>query len=155
MKFTSQEEFGLRFLLQLARRAPASLTIGELAQAEGVSVPNAAKIMRVLRTRGLVRSTRGQAGGYSLSRPPAEISVKEALTILGERLFDASFCERHAGVEALCINVGDCSIRPVLRTVQDAVDHVLERLTLTSLLLPEREVKLGPRALPLTVSRVN
>jgi Rrf2 family protein len=155
MKFTSQEEFGLRFLLQLARRAPASLTIAELAQAEGVSVPNAAKIMRVLRTRGLVRSTRGQAGGYTLSRPPEEISVKQALTILGEPLFDASFCERHAGVEALCINVGDCSIRPVLRTVQDAVDQVLERLTLKSLLLPEREVKLGPRALPLPLARVN
>ncbi len=155
MKFTSQEEFGLRFLLQLARRTPASLTIAELAQAEGVSVPNAAKIMRVLRTGGLVRSTRGQAGGYALSRQPEDISVKEALTMLGERLFDAGFCERHAGVESLCINLGDCSIRPVLRTVQDVVDQVLGQLTLKSLLAPEREVKFGPRALPLPVARIS
>ncbi len=155
MKFTSQEEYGLRFLLQLARRAPESLTIAELAQAEGVTVPNVAKMMRVLRTGGLVRSTRGQAGGYTLARAPEEISVKEALTILGEPLFDASFCGRHSGIESLCINLGDCSIRPVLRTVQDAVDQVLEQLTLRSLLAPEREVKFSPRAIALPVARSN
>lgn len=153
MKFTSQEEYGLRFLLQLARRAGESLTISELAQAEGITVPNVAKIMRVLRTSGLVRSTRGQAGGYALSRPPEEITVKEALRILGERLFDSGFCERHAGIESLCINVGDCSIRPVLRTVQDAIDQVLETLTLRSLVAPEREVKfVSPRAVALLLA---
>jgi Rrf2 family protein len=153
VKFTSQEEYGLRFLLQLARRSPESLTISELAQAEGITVPNVAKIMRVLRTSGLVRSTRGQAGGYTLSRPPEEVSVKEALTILGERLFDSGFCDRHAGVEASCINVGDCSIRPVLRTVQDAIDQVLETLTLRSLVAPERDVKFAsPRAIALPLA---
>jgi Rrf2 family protein len=152
VKFTSQEEYGLRFLLQLARRTPESLTIAELAQAEGVTAPNVAKIMRVLRRSGLVRSTRGQAGGYTLSRPPEEVSVKEALTILGERLFDSGFCDRHAGIESSCINVGDCSIRPVLRTVQDAIDQVLETLTLRSLVAPEREVRLlSPRAVSLTL----
>jgi Rrf2 family protein len=153
MKFTSQEEFGLRFLLQLARRAPLSLTIAELAQAEGVTVPNVAKMMRVLRTGGLVKSTRGQAGGYALAKAPDEITVREALTVLGEPLFDASFCERHAGAASLCINVGDCSIRPVLRTVQDAVDQVLAQLTLKSLLPPERDVKISPRAVALPVAR--
>jgi len=153
VKFTSQEEYGLRFLLQLARRTPESLTIAELAQAEGVTAPNVAKIMRVLRRSGLVRSTRGQAGGYTLSRPPEEVSVKEALTILGERLFDSGFCDRHAGVESSCINVGECSIRPVLRTVQGAIDQVLETLTLRSLVAPEHEVRLvSPRAVVLPVA---
>ena len=37
--------------------------------------------------------------------------------------------------------------------VQDAVDQVLGRLTLQSLLCTEREVAFGPRAVPLRMAR--
>jgi Mn-dependent DtxR family transcriptional regulator len=70
MKLSTQEEYGLRCLLQLARAGDAaSLTIAEMSEREGISSPNVAKIMRILRRAGLVRSTRGKAGGYYLSRP--------------------------------------------------------------------------------------
>ena len=121
--------------MQIARRGDgASMTIAQLGQREGMSVPNVAKIMRLLRRGGLVRSTRGQTGGYTLARPPREILVGEVLSALGPRLFDSQFCERHAGLEDLCLHVGDCSIQPVLRQLQDAVDNVMGRLTLHSLL---------------------
>ena len=70
---------------------------------------------------------------------------------LGARLFDAQFCDRHSGFERSCLNNGDCSIRPVLRHVQAAVDEVLAQLTLKSLLRNEREMNaaMGPRAIPL------
>ncbi len=155
MKFSSQEEYGLRFLLQIAKQGEGgSLTIAEMSQREGISAPNVAKIMRILRRAGLVRSTRGKSGGYTLSRPPSQVRVADALGALGGRLFDATFCDRHSGVEELCLNNTDCSIRPVLRVVQDAVDQVLAQLTLQSLLRPEREVAstIGPRAVALKVA---
>ena len=155
MKLSSQEEYGLRCLLQIARLGEgASLTIAEMSQREGISAPNVAKIMRILRRAGLVRSTRGKSGGYSLSHSPAEIPVGDALGALGGRLFDATFCDRHSGVEDRCLNNADCSIRPVLRFVQDAVDHVLGQLTLQSLLRPERDVAaaISPRAVALKVA---
>lgn len=154
MKLSSQEEYGLRCLLQLARQGDdASLTIAEMSQREGISSPNVAKIMRILRRAGLVASTRGKAGGYTLSRPADHIPVGQALGALGGRLFDAQFCERHSGVERSCLNNGDCSIRPVLRHVQAAVDEVLSQLTLKSLLRNEREMNaaMNPRAIPLPV----
>ena len=148
MKFSPQEEYGLRCLMQLARHGPqASLTISQLGQLEGITVPNVAKIMRLLRRGGLVRSTRGQAGGYSLARPPQEIVVGDVLATLGPRLFDSRFCERHAGGELPCTHVSDCSIRPVLSQLQDVVDTVMGRLTLDQLLgelVPPRP--LGPHA---------
>jgi Rrf2 family protein len=155
MKFSSQEEYGLRCLLQIAKHGEgASLTIAEMSMREGISAPNVAKIMRILRRAGLVRSTRGKAGGYSLSRPPAEVPVGDVLGALGGRLFDATFCDRHSGVEDLCLNDNDCSIRPVLRVVQNAVDQVLGQLTLQSLLRPEREVAaaIGARGVALKVA---
>ena len=45
-----------------------SLTIPEISRAEGLSVPNVAKLMRLLRMGGLVQSARGQSGGYSAPR---------------------------------------------------------------------------------------
>jgi len=152
MKLSSQEEYGLRCLLQIGRLGEGgSLTIAELSQREGISPANVAKIMRILRRAGLATSTRGKAGGYTLSRPAAEIPVGEVLGALGGRFYDATFCDRHSGVERFCLNTSDCSIRPVLRHVQDAVDQVLSRLTLQSLLRTEREVtvSMSPRAVPL------
>ena len=156
MKLSSQEEYGLRCLLQLARAGDsASLTISEMADREGISAPNVAKIMRILRRSGLVRSTRGKAGGYTLARPAKDIRALHVLSALGGRLFDPGFCDRHAGALAHCLNTRDCSIRPVLRGLQDAVDQVLGELTLASLLAPEREVEgtLGPKVIKLQVAR--
>jgi len=141
MKLSSQEEYGLRCLLQLARQGEgASLTIAELSRLEGISAPNVAKIMRLLRRGAFVRSTRGQAGGYTLARGPEAVSVGEVLAALGGRFFDAAFCDRHSGASASCAHLPDCSIRPVLRTLQDVVDQVLGRLTLSQLLCDEQEV---------------
>jgi Rrf2 family protein len=156
MKLSSQEEYGLRCLLQLARAGSgAALTIAEMSEREGISSPNVAKIMRILRRAGLVRSTRGKSGGYHLARPAAEVRALDVLAALGGRLFDPGFCDRHSGVEAHCLNTRDCSIRPVLRGLQDAVDQVLGELTLVSLLASESEVAgtLGPRVIHLQIAR--
>ncbi|MEZ5363321.1 MAG: Rrf2 family transcriptional regulator [Bryobacterales bacterium] len=68
MQFTSQEEYGLRCLLRLATAGDdVSMTIPEIANAEGVSQAYAAKLLRALREGGLVVAERGQAGGYRLA----------------------------------------------------------------------------------------
>ena len=156
MKLSSQEEYGLRCLLQLARAGErSSLTIAEMSEREGISAPNVAKIMRILRRAGLVRSTRGKSGGYRLARPPGDVRALDVLAALGGRLFDPGFCDRPAGVEIHCLNTRDCSIRPVLRGLQDAVDQVLGELTLASLLGTEDEVTvtLRPRLIKLPLAR--
>jgi Rrf2 family protein len=155
VKLSMQEEYGLRCLVQLGRESRQSLTIAELALREGISGPNVAKILRILRKAGLVTSTRGQAGGYTLARAPEQVSVGEALAALGGRIFDAKFCDRHSGSELLCMNLGECSIRPVLRQLQDVVDQVLGRLTLESLLASEQEVSVravSPKAVALPLA---
>lgn len=138
MKLSSQEEYGLRCLLQLARSGEAaSLTIAELSRREGISAPNVAKMLRLLRKAGFVKATRGQQGGYALVRPAASISVGEALAALGGRIFDDDFCDRHAGSEAACAHLEGCSIKPVLQRLQEVVDSVLGQMTLAELLNPQ------------------
>jgi Rrf2 family protein len=141
MKLTSQEEYGLRCLLRVGREeAGESLTIPELARAEGISEPNVAKMMRILRRGGFVKSTRGQAGGYTLSRPTDQIVIGHVLAVLGGRLYEPAFCDGHSGLERLCTHMTDCSIRSVWRMVQQAVDQVLGKITLKDLLRSEPEM---------------
>ena len=139
MKFSSQEEYGSRCLVRLARKGVgASLTIPEISQTEGLSVPYVAKLMRILRWSGFVKSVRGQAGGYSLARPAEQIVMGDLLAALGGRLYEPEFCRHHSGSAKNCLNTADCSIRPVWQTVQIAVDQVLNRMTLKHLLQNEQ-----------------
>ncbi len=141
MKLSSQEEYGLRCLLRVGREGTeGSVTISELSRSEGITEPNVAKMMRILRQGGFVQSTRGQSGGYSLARPAAQINLGEALARLGGRLYDPAFCDTHTGVQSLCTHMPDCSIRSVWRTIQRAIDSVLGTLTLKDLLRGEEEM---------------
>ncbi len=141
MKLSSQEEYGLRCLVRIARQSePGSLTLPEISQAEGISVSYAAKLMRLLRRGGLVKSARGQAGGYTLARPASQIVVGEALALLGGRFYEPGFCEEHTGIERVCTHSVDCSIRSLWRTVQLVLDQVLSKTTLKDLLHNEQQM---------------
>ena len=136
MKLSSQEEYGLRCLLYLARHeCGISLTIPEISQSEGISHHNVGKMLRILRQGGFVESDRGLHGGYVLARAPEHIVVADVLNALGGRLFDSSFCEQHSGAEESCAHtLSACSVRALWRRLQDAVDAVLQELTLRDLL---------------------
>jgi Rrf2 family protein len=157
VKLSAQEEYGLRLLLRLSREGEGgSLTIPELSRLEGISSPNVGKMMRVLRKGGLVTSTRGKEGGYTLARAPERINVGEALCLLGGRLYDARFCERHKGDTGggQCTHTSDCSIRSVWQLLQQAIDGVLLRLSLKDLLRSEQELGSlgGARSIPIALS---
>ena len=132
MKFSAQEEYGLRCLLQIARRG-RSATIPQIAAAEGMSETHVAKLLMLLRKEGWVSSTRGQAGGYTLARAADEILVKDVLGTLGGQLYDEEFCVRHAGQMDICKHAVDCSVRSLWQKMQAAVDQVLEGVTLADL----------------------
>ncbi|MBL7993812.1 Rrf2 family transcriptional regulator [bacterium] len=139
MKFSTQEEYGLRCLIQIARHhASGGLTIPEISQAEGLSEANAAKLLRVLRIGGFIDSSRGHAGGYTLSRPADQIPVGEVLALLGGRLYESDFCEKHTGFEKLCTHNTSCSVRSLWQTVQIAVDKVLHKITVQDMLGSEQ-----------------
>jgi Rrf2 family transcriptional regulator, iron-sulfur cluster assembly transcription factor len=141
MKLSAQEEYGLRCLLYMARHGEErSHSIPEISRSEGLSVPNVAKLMRILRLGGLVDSVRGQAGGYMLARPADQVSVSEILALLGGSFFGPHFCDRHAGLERHCAHGSDCSVRLVWSAIQKTLDGILSKTTLRDLLKSEEEM---------------
>jgi Rrf2 family protein len=142
MKFSTQEEYGLRLLLRIAKsESQHSLTIPELSEVEGLSSANTAKILRALRLAGFIDSARGQTGGYKLNQPADKILISDVLTALGGKLYESNFCDLHSGVENICNNSIDCSIRSIWKTVQNVLDSVLSKFTLQDLLGKEEDVE--------------
>jgi Rrf2 family protein len=141
MKITAQEEYGLRCLLRLARAdRDQSLTIPEIASAEGLSVPYVAKLLSVLREGGLIASERGRSGGFRLAAAPTDVGLGSVLLVLGEPLFDdPTFCERHAGTESEgnCVHRDGCSLRSLWRSLEQWMRGALDRITLADLLQSE------------------
>jgi len=142
MKITAQEEYGLRCLLKVARTTDGnSLTLHEIAAAEGLSVPYAAKLLSVLRQRGFIDSVRGRSGGYMLALPPEKIGLGSLLLTLGEPLFDEpGYCEKHAGTAEgvnSCVHHSACSLRALWQTLEQWMRHSLDQITLADLMQTE------------------
>jgi Rrf2 family protein len=142
MKFSTQEEYGLRCLIRLGRfhRAQKSLTIPELSQIEGISEHTVAKLLRILRIARFIQSERGHTGGYSLAKEPDKIMIGDVMNALGGRLYDDSFCESHSGINDLCAHSVDCSVRSLWGVIQSSVDRLVYNLTLQDLIGSEREL---------------
>lgn len=135
MKFSAQEEYGIRCLLQIARTPTGGCaTIPEIARRESLSESHVAKLLMVLRRSGLIASTRGHTGGYRLAREASAITIGEALAALGGRLVEDDFCDRHSGLTRRCVHESHCAIHGLWRTIQTAVDEVTHRLTLQDVL---------------------
>ena len=134
MKISAQEEYELRCLLQLARQpVGASLSLRQIAESEGISVAHAGKLMWILNRAGLVKSTRGSKGGYTLARPASEIRLSEIIKILDEDAVK-SHCQHYPGERDVCIHSGDCTITPVVEALNQLVHNVLSRISLAQVM---------------------
>lgn len=139
MKVSSQEEYGLRCLLQVGKKSTdeTPVPISEIAVREGLSVEYVGKLLMTLRRGGLVKSIRGKAGGYTLALPPDEVSLKDVLEVLSEPLYVAKHCDRFSGTEDVCVHTEDCSIRPVWQELHLFLSESLGRVKLSHLLASE------------------
>lgn len=131
MRISATEEYGLRCLIDLARKGPnAQLSIHEVSEIEKISVPYASKLLSILRRAGLVSAVRGRTGGFSLSRPASEITMFQILTSLGGPFIDPNHCHKYPGHAESCVHIGNCQILNVLGGLAGFLQEILGRTTL-------------------------
>ena len=143
MKFSSTEEYGLRCMLQMARKGgKGNSTLVELAKKENLTPAHVAKIMGFLRRGGLVQSIRGQGGGYQLARPAQEINVNEVLEALGGKFFSREeYCSSSLGNHDSCIHTMDCALRSLWTGLSTAITGYLMKCRLSDLVTTEPEME--------------
>lgn len=83
MKLGTKVRYGTRAMLDLALRPRDEMTsLKEIAERQDVSQKYLEHLFASLQAAGLVRSARGPRGGYTLARPPQEITVREIYEVL-------------------------------------------------------------------------
>lgn len=83
MRISSKGEYGLRALFDLAQHYGEGLVQSEdIATRQGIPVNYLNQMLILLRRAGIIDSLRGPQGGHALARPPAQITLLEALTVL-------------------------------------------------------------------------
>ena len=139
MKITSQEEYGLRCLLQIAQLTinDELASLDNIAKAEHISTDYVAKLLTVLRQVNLVESVRGKSGGYKLARLPEKITLDEVIRALSGEIFESDSCQQFPGNDSKCIHISCCSIRSVWLSVSSILFSIFKQITLKDLLEKE------------------
>jgi Rrf2 family protein len=137
MRISSKGEYGLRALLDLAQRfGDGPIQSRDIHQRQGIDENYLNQILILLRRAGLIESVRGPQGGHRLARPPAQITVLEALTALEGPLLPAD-----AGRDALTPTepLDRELIRDVWSSTRDLLEQHLAAITLDDLYQRKRQ----------------
>jgi Rrf2 family protein len=140
LRITKAEDQAVRLVMQLAGTGE-QMTLGQLAEREGLPEPTVAKLLGQLRRGGVVSAIRGRHGGYVLADAPEEISAAQVLRALGsEPAPDHPCVADPQGAASECHRTGDCGLRAVWRHLQLQVAALLEQTSIADLLHVEKRV---------------
>ena len=133
MKLTRGADYGTLGILYLARQARDRVVlISEIAQAQGVPESYLAKIFQDLAKAGLVRSHRGARGGFTLARPPEEISLLQIIEAIEGPLALNHCLDPREG----CERSAECPVHVALEGAQKRLVEALGAVNLHSLAAP-------------------
>lgn len=129
MKLSTRGRYGLRAMVYLAQHdetGPVSLS--SIARDEDISLHYLEQLMRKLRLDGLVESTRGAHGGYSLALPAKEMPVGDILRSLEGNIHFTECIEYE-----LCEKGDDCATRVLWERINEGILDIVDHTTLAEL----------------------
>ncbi len=143
MKITQEADYALRMMYRLAEEhAAGNGVVGAATLADGVAVPTrfGLKILHKLSQEGLVKTSRGTSGGYSLDRDPAQLTMRHII----EAIDGPITLNRCIGKGYDCGNNPDKSACRLHHVFDELNAHITERLDrLTLAMLIDEHMELG------------
>ncbi|MHC9062503.1 RrF2 family transcriptional regulator [Nitrospira sp. CMX1] len=138
--YASRVEYGLHCLLYLVGPSgPIKANVADLAKLQGISPTFVAKLFTKMKKGGLVTASEGAGGGYILARPPAEITVWDAVVALegSKGLFKCTEvrlnCALFGASPPAWAKKGVCSIHAVMQEAERRMQQTLDAYTLADL----------------------
>jgi Rrf2 family protein len=129
---SQKAKYALRALVELARADGAQLTAGELALRADAPRKFLEAILLELSRNHLVTSRRGKFGGYTLTRPPTDVSFAEVIRVIEGPLALAPCVSPRLHFRKCddCPDLTACTLRDALARARDATAEVLEAYSL-------------------------
>jgi Rrf2 family transcriptional regulator, cysteine metabolism repressor len=136
MKISTKIRYGTRAMLELAcRYGEGPVELKEIAKKENISAKYLEQVIIPLRTGGLVKSIRGSKGGYSLAKPPSEVSLNDVIEIL-EGPLNLVDCLQDPNA---CPMSPSCATRDIWQEVSHAINGIFHSINFEEMVNRKRE----------------
>jgi Rrf2 family protein len=140
MMFSTKAEYGVRVMVELARRANEEpVPLAEIAEHDGMPLAYLEHLVARLRKAGLVDSRRGSRGGYLLARSPTEITMAEVVEALEGSIAPIECISQGPDGSIVCSRESDpghvCPTKLLWTRVRGAIVRTLQDTTLADLVL--------------------
>jgi Rrf2 family protein len=116
----------LHALLHMAERSGRPMTSAELAECAGTNPVVIRRTFAGLRERGIVSSSKGHGGGWSLARAPEAITLGQIQDALAQRVVTVGMPEESHGclVERAVGEALDGAVREATRVLDARLDAI-------------------------------
>ena len=136
MKLSTKARYGMRAMLDLAlHRGRGPVLVKGIAKRQEISENYLEHLVLSLKAAGLVNSTRGARGGYSVAKPPARIKLIDVIQALEGSL---SLVEC-VNAPRVCHRANSCVTRDIWSEMALAMKDVLKSTTLQDLVERQKE----------------
>ena len=150
MMFSTKAEYGVRVMAHLAKQANGRdgeavaeqpISLGSIADAEGLPLAYLEHLVQRLRKADLVASRRGAHGGYTLARPAEDITMAEVVAALEGEIAPIECITADADGVLRCSREGTepCPTKLLWTRVQGSIVRTLNDMTLDDLVQPLRK----------------
>lgn len=140
MRLSTKGEYASRAMLELSLHYEKNpLHIREISAAQGIPSRYLEQILLLLKRTGYLKSKKGPNGGYTLAKPPSEISVAEVIRVMDGPLAPIDCVSVTA--REVCPRESSCSLKWLWKEVRDSVAHILETTTFADLV--EKSLQAG------------
>jgi Rrf2 family protein len=145
MMFSTKAEYGVRVMVELARRAGESpdgagsvVPLAEIAEHDGLPLAYLEHLVARLRKAGLIDSRRGSRGGYMLARPAEQITTAEIVEALEGAIAPIECISQGPDGAIVCARESDpnhvCPTKLLWTKVRFSIVQALEDTTLADLI---------------------
>ena len=147
MMFSTKAEYGVRVMAHLAKRnGDAPISLGTIADAEGLPLAYLEHLVQRLRKADLVASRRGAHGGYTLARAADEISMADVVRALEGDIAPIECISADPDGTLVCVRDGQpghdpCPTKLLWTRVQGSIVRTLTDMTLADLVKPVHKEK--------------
>ena len=141
IRLTNLADYAVVVMTAAARAPETRLSAARIAEATSIPVPTVAKLMGTLARAGLLTASRGVAGGFSLARGAALISIAAVVEAVDGPI---ALTNCLTGQTHDCAIEGHCTVRGHWGPINQAVRAALEAVTLADLLQPATVGRLVP-----------
>jgi Rrf2 family cysteine metabolism transcriptional repressor len=130
MKLSTKGRYGTRAMIDIALyKESGSTLLKDISSRQGISLKYLDHILSSLRKAGLIKNVRGKGGGYSLTRPAAQITLCDIIVAVEGSLAPVECVDN----PEYCKKTSTCSAHDVWVKVRESIEDVLRNTSLQSL----------------------